>query len=137
MAILVDSNVFIGLERRGLRIADLPRIGPDEPAALASITAAELLIGVRRSAPSPRTTTRSAFVQAICQTLPVLPFDLVAARVHAQLWSDLASAGTLIGPHDLLIAATAVSAGYAILTDNTREFGRIPDLVVIRPIWPN
>jgi hypothetical protein len=76
MAFVVDSNVFIGMERRGLGIADRSRIGPKEPAALASMTASELLIGVTRSVPSPSTTVRATFVEAICQRLPVLLFDL-------------------------------------------------------------
>src|SRR4051794_37608338 len=126
MALVVDSNVFIGMERRGLGIADLSRIGPNEPTAVASITAAELLIGALRSATSPRKTARVAFVEAICQRLPILPFDLPAARVHARLWVELAAAGTPIGPHDLLIAATTLSNTSAILTDNVAEFQRVP-----------
>jgi predicted nucleic acid-binding protein len=38
--------------------------------------------------------------------------------------------------HDLLIAATVVAHGYAVLTENVREFGRIPGLVVRQPAWP-
>jgi tRNA(fMet)-specific endonuclease VapC len=125
------------MERRGLGIADLARIGPDTPTALASITASELLIGVLRSVPSPRTTARAAFVEAICQRLPILPFDLAAARVHARLWVDLASVGTPIGPHDLQIAATAVANGFTIVTDNVAEFQRIPELGVVQPTWPS
>jgi predicted nucleic acid-binding protein len=137
MVLIVDSNVFIGMERRGLGIADLFRVGPDEPVALASITAAELLIGVMRSPPSPRNTLRALFVEAICQRLPVLPFDLAAARIHAWIWTELAAAGKPIGPHDLLIAATALSNDHAVLTDNIGEFRRVPGLVVLQPSWPS
>jgi predicted nucleic acid-binding protein len=80
---------------------------------------------------------RAAFVEAICLRLPILPFDLAAARVHARLWADLATAGTPIGPHDLLIAATALSNDYAILTDNVVEFQRVPGLAVAQPNWPS
>lgn len=137
MALIVDSTVLIGMERRGLGFTDIARIGPNESTAIASITASELLIGVMRSVPSPKTTARAAFVEAICQRLPVLPFDLAAARVHARLWADLAATGTPIGPHDMLIAATALSNGYAILTDNIGEFQGVPRLVVIQPTWPS
>lgn len=136
MAMIVDSNVFIGMERRGLKVADLPVLGPSEPTALARITASELLIGVARSALSPRRTARSAFVEVILRQLPILPFDLAVARVHAQLWVDLSNAGTPIGPHDMLIAATALSNGYSVLTDNLAEFRRVPGLRVIQPTWP-
>jgi tRNA(fMet)-specific endonuclease VapC len=133
MALVIDSNVFIGMERRGLGLSDLSRIGPDQPAALASVTASELWIGVMRSAPGPRREARSAFVEAICQRLPNLAFELAAARIHAWLWVELAALGTPIGPHDLLIAAAALSNRYAVLTDNVIEFRRIPGLVVLQP----
>ena len=136
MAIIVDSNVFIGMERRGLGIEDFPRIGPDEPTALASITASELLIGVMRAIPSARTRARAAFVEGVCRRLEVLAFDLAAARAHARLWAALAAAGTPIGPYDMLIAATALAHGYAVLTDNPGEFRRVPGLLVIQPTWP-
>jgi hypothetical protein len=50
------------------------------------------------------------------------------ARTHARLWAQLA-AGTPVGAHDLLIAATALAHGYAVLTDDPRDFGRVPGLV--------
>ncbi|HLH21188.1 MAG TPA: PIN domain-containing protein [Chloroflexota bacterium] len=60
---------------------------------------------------------------------------LVAARVHARIWSDLATIGQPIGAHDLLIAATALAHGYAVLTNNLREFQRVAGLVVRQPNW--
>lgn len=136
MALLIDSNVFIGMERRSLTLADLSRIGPDEVVALSSITASELLIGGTRSVPSPRTTARTVFVEAVLRHVPILSFDLAAARIHARIWAELATAGTPKGPHDLLIAATAVSHSFAVLTDNVDEFQRVPQLRVVRPTWP-
>lgn len=136
MALLIDSSVFIGMERRGLRIDDFRRIGPDEPAFMASITASELLVGVLRATPSPRATARGDFVERLCHVIPIIPFDLMIARVHARLWTSLAAAGTPIGPADLIIAATAVAQDHAILTDNAREFRRVSGLIVIEPTWP-
>ena len=136
MAILIDSTVVIGLERRGLGLGDLATIGPNQPSTLSSVSATELLVGVLRSAPSPRRTRRERFIETVFASLPVLPFDLVAARVHARLWTHLAAAGTPIGGNDLMIAATAMSQGHAVLTDNVREFARVPGLVVHQPTWP-
>lgn len=130
MVQLIDSGVFIGLERRGLAVSDLAAIGADQPAAFASITASELLRGVLRASPSRRRTARAAFVESIFATIKPVAFDLLAARVHARVWSHLAAAGTPIGANDLLIAATALAHGYAVLTDNAGEFGRVPGLVV-------
>jgi predicted nucleic acid-binding protein len=71
-------------------------------------------------------------VEALLQELTVLPFDLVAARVHARLWADLLKTGDLVGAHDLLIAATALAAGMAVATRDLRSFPRIPGLVLLR-----
>src|SRR5262249_46190258 len=69
-------------------------------------------------------------VESLLSRLPVLPFDLVVARVHARLWADLAGQGVNVGAHDLLIAATAIAAGGAMATRDQRSFPRIPGLVV-------
>lgn len=135
MAHLVDSSVFIALERQGLRLGVLGRTMPDEPIAIASITASELLTGVQRADSPARRSRREAFVEAILEAMPVLAFDLRAARIHAQVLAQLVAAGHPIGAHDLLIASTALAHGYAVLTHHLREFRRVPGLVVRQPAW--
>ena len=61
----------------------------------------------------------------------VLNFTVAAARLHAELYAELAKKGQLIGAHDLIIAATALCHDLAILTDNVQEFSRVPGLRVI------
>ena len=133
---MIDTSVFITLERRGQPIASLTATTSDEPVALAAITASELLTGVLRADSPRRRALREAFVEAILDTLPVVPVDLRVARLHAQIWSHLLDSGQVIGAHDMLIAATAVAHGYSVLTDNVREFQRVPGLEVRRPTWP-
>ena len=135
MGELIDSSVIIALERRGLGVTALLAIVPDEPAALASITAAELLTGVHRADTAERRTRRKAFVEDVLEQFPVLPVDLDVARIYARIWAQLAMEGRMIGMHDLLIAATALAHGYTVVTDNVREFERVPGLVVRRPAW--
>jgi tRNA(fMet)-specific endonuclease VapC len=53
------------------------------------------------------------------------------ARVHADVWAQLAGKGQLIGAHDLWIAATALAHGMSIATGNADEFQRVPGLRVI------
>ena len=74
-------------------------------------------------------------MSAIFDEIPIFDFDLRAARVHANIWALLVANGHTIGSHDLLIAATALSHGYAVLTDNAREFHRVPGLEVRQPNW--
>ncbi len=141
MAAVVDTTVFIDLERStprhgharsaeliGQRLTEC--LGPDEEAAIAAITASELLHGVHRASAAHRA-RREAFVESILVAVPVLDFDLLAARAHARLWANLAKAGSDVGPHDRIVAATAISLGWRVATANVRHFERIPGLDVV------
>lgn len=130
MGLVVDSSVLIGLERRKLPLSALADLVPSDPLALAAMVAAELLAGVARADTDERRMRRRLFVEAVLDALPVIPFDLAAARAYAELWQQLAQAGLSIGTHDLVIGTTALAHGYGVLTFNRREFDRIPGLTV-------
>ena len=102
---------------------------------MAAIAAAELLLGVERADSLACRQQRQQYVEAILATVPIIPFDLAVARVHAQVSAALFAMGQPIGPHDLLIAATALAYGHSILTHNLREFRRVPGLIVRQPNW--
>lgn len=95
----------------------IEQIVPAESGAIASITASELLAGIHRARPSERRFRREAFVETVLAILPVLPFDLRVARVHARVGAQLLAVGQPIDSNDLLIAATALARGLPILTD--------------------
>ena len=135
MVQLIDSSVFIALERRKQPLSTLATAISGGPMALASITASEMLAGVHRANTPERRLRRESFVASVLGHFPVVPFDLYVARTHAELWVHLATTGQLIGPHDLLIAATALAYGYAVQTHNLREFERVPGLTVRQPNW--
>ena len=130
MAYLIDSSVWIEMERHGQRVRDIRNLIPDESIAVAAITASELLVGVARADTEERRSRRERFVETVLQVAPVETFDLPVARVHAKLVAQMAGEGSLIGSHDLLIAATALAYGYGVLTHNVRDFGRVPGLDV-------
>ena len=69
-------------------------------------------------------------VEALLALIPSLPLTRLIANRAADLRSDLAAAGTPIGPYDLLIAATALEHGATLITNNAREFARVPGLVM-------
>ena len=71
-----------------------------------------------------------AFVRDIDEIRRGLPSEKVA-RTHAEILAILSSRGELIGAHDLIIAATALSTGHAILTTDLDEFRRVPGLEVL------
>ena len=60
--------------------------------------------------------------------LPSLPLEPPVETRYAQVRHGLEQAGTPIGPNDLLIAARALALDLTLVTDNTREFSRVPGL---------
>jgi predicted nucleic acid-binding protein len=129
---LIDSSVVIAAERGALDLDSVLREHSDTDFALSAITASELLHGVHRADSRERRSRREAFVETLLSRLPVIAFDLIAARAHAGLWAELAARGAVIGAHDLLIAATAISRGLDVVTRDERSFPRIPGLTVLQ-----
>lgn len=118
MAFLIDSSLFVALERSdGHPTALMDRLGTQR-VALAVITASELLHGVHRADSAVRRGRREKFVETVLRSIPVLPFTLEVARIHSRLWADLQRRGEIIGAHDLLIAATALTHKMAVATLN-------------------
>lgn len=128
MGALIDSSIFIAAERGTLDLDALLTNERQERFALSAVTASELLHGVHRADTAARRLRREAYVDAIFSTIPILAFDLLAARAHARLSAHLVSAGVTIGAHDLIIAATALSRGMDVVSRDERSFPRIPGL---------
>jgi predicted nucleic acid-binding protein len=129
---VIDSSVLIAAERGKLDLECVLRDYGDEPVAIAAITASELLHGIHRAVEPTQRNRREAFVERLLADLPLIPFDLVVARVHARLSAELAAKGSPVGAHDLLIAATALAIGYDVATRDERSFPKIPGLNVLR-----
>ena len=130
MGLIVDANVFIQFERRGLTV-DLSRWVSSDGVFICAITVSELLMGVHRADNEVRRNRRSEFVEAILASISVLDFTAAVARHHARLHADLTRQGQVIGPHDMIIAATALHYGLPLLTDNIAEFTRVTGLTVM------
>lgn len=94
---------------------------------VSSITYAELCFGVAHSA---RVEENQQELQAFCLDLDILPFDTEAGVHYGRIRQELARRGQTIGANDLLIAAHATSADATLVTNNEREFGRVPGLRV-------
>ncbi|MEW6002538.1 MAG: type II toxin-antitoxin system VapC family toxin [Nitrospirota bacterium] len=130
MGVIFDTSEIIALER-GDRTADEIIHGrEDEPFGISVISVAELLHGIERADTQARKLKRQAFVEKVIEFFPVFPFDITIARIYARLWASLAAQGIIVGSHDLIIAATAISIDYTIITSNMRDFGKIEGLRV-------
>jgi len=129
VAVLIDTDMLVELERGVVNPTVENAIG-DEDRAISVITVSELLHGVHRATGAQRT-RRQAFVEHLLSGMRALEITEQIARVHADVWAQLAAKGQLIGAHDLWIAATALAHGMGIATGNTDEFQRVPGLRVI------
>jgi len=128
---VIDSSVLIAAERGQLDIRAALADHRDESFAISAVTASELLHGVHRVAAAKRSATE-AYVEGLLQQLPVLPFDLLTARIHARLWAQTMAKGRTVGQHDLLIAATAIAHGFAVVSRDERSFPHIPEVEMTR-----
>ena len=127
MGILIDTDLLIDLERGDTSVESL--LG-EEDRAISVITVSELLHGVLRAQGAVRT-RRQAFVEHLLAGLQAIPVSEPIARIHAEIWSGLATRGESPGAHDLWIAATAIAHGLGLATRNGSHFQRIPGLRVI------
>ena len=92
---------------------------------ISMITHAELLYGAEKSG---RRAQNLRAVEEFAARLEVLPFSVGAAAHYGQLRAELERAGTVAGPYDMLIGAHARSEGLVLVTNNVREFERMPGL---------
>ncbi|HEX9094128.1 MAG TPA: PIN domain-containing protein, partial [Coriobacteriia bacterium] len=105
----------------------------DDDCFLSVVTASELLHGVHRAALPDQRARRAAFVEGVLERFPVLEVDVATARAHSALWAELAASGSLIGAHDLWIAAACIAHGLVLVTANVREFARVAGLRI--EVW--
>ena len=96
-----------------------------EQLCISSITLAELYYGAEKSA---RRAENLVAVEHFVARLEVLPFAARAAAHYGQVRAELERAGTPCGPHDMQIGGHARSEGLIVVTNNLREFARMPGL---------
>ena len=130
MGVLIDASVLIGHERGRVNVEEWIHRREEETFFLSVVTASELLHSVHRARDPVTRARRSAFVEGVLGSMPLLPIEIATARMHARLWADLAEDGQVIGAHDLWLAATCLTHDLRLATANVREFKRVPALVV-------
>lgn len=94
---------------------------------ISSVSLMELIYGAERSAMPER---NLSVIEGFAARLEVLNYDQAAASHTGQLRAELVRSGTPIGPYDQLIAGHARSQGLILVTNNRREFDRVPGLRV-------
>ena len=131
MTHLLDTNAWVDHLRRGPASKVTARLAAAPPGSvyLCSLVVGELIYGAFHSGPAHRA-GNLALIASLRQQFVSLPFDDRTAEEYGKARAHLASAGTPIGPNDLIIAAIALAHGCTLVTHNTQEFSRVPGLLL-------
>ena len=128
MKYMLDTNFCIyAIKKKPDTVLERLHREIDSGICISSITLAELQFGVEKSLfPEKNTAALGQFLVA----LNVLSFDDQAAVEYGRICAYLQKRGTTIGTMDMLIAAHAKAADLTLVTNNTREFARVPYLAL-------
>lgn len=120
--VILDTGTLVAIERGSL---DVDAVLGSDDAAIASVTAMELLVGVER-ADETRKQARSVRVEAVLASLPIEDYTLGVARIHARLAVEAMSKSKQRSAYDLMIAATAAATNRILITtDGKAEFDQL------------
>ena len=128
MIYMLDTDICIYIIKRKplLVLERLELIQPGQ-LSMSAITFAELMNGAKKS---QRVEANVSRLNALGEILEICSFDQQAAVAYGDVRSSLEKRGEVIGPHDLLIAAHALSLDRMLITNNEREFKRVKGLKV-------
>ena len=121
-----DISSYI-MKRSNDRVLQQLQMVPVSAVCISAITKSELMYGVEVS---PRRQRDQAALDVFLRHVQVMDFPGEAALDYASIRADLKTRGTMIGANDLLIAAHARYLGLTLVTNNTREIGRVEGLKV-------
>ena len=126
MTYLLDTNTCIyAINKRYTKLKQkLLTVLPDD-IAISTITVGELEYGAAKSKWGDRTRQT---LYAFLSNYTILPFDNADAICFGNLRATFALAGTPIGAYDVMIAAQGLTKGLTVVTNNTKEFSRVPGL---------
>jgi tRNA(fMet)-specific endonuclease VapC len=123
---LLDTNICVFLIRnKGMRVHEHIRGHRVGEIGISAITECELRFGADKSSAPEK---NHLMLDRFFLTLPVLAFDSGCTREYGRIRAFLEKKGTPIGSLDMLIAAHALGMGLTLVTNNTREFSRVPSL---------
>ena len=128
MRYLLDSDAFSDLVRGHEHVMTRFSLTDSSLIRISTVTVKEIEYGRRRH--PGQVTRRNARIDSLLEEIEALPFEIEDAFVTGRIRAALARAGTPIGPYDVMIAGTALARGLIVVTANTREFSRVPDLQI-------
>lgn len=128
MTYMLDTNICIyAMKKKPEKVLQRLKEELDNGVCISSITLAELEYGMKNSS-NPLKNEQSLL--RFLAPLSILPFGPAAASEYGEIRAYLQSRGTLIGPLDMLIAGHARAEKMILVTNNVREFERVPELEI-------
>ena len=124
---ILDTNVLIAALKGQPEVRQRLESVPLSEMRLSAIVLGELEFGAEKSIHSERNRARLA---TLTQRLPLVGVDYATTRHYGQVRALLERQGTPIGANDTWIAAQALAIEATLVTDNEREFSRVPGLVL-------
>ena len=125
---ILDTNTLIYFFKGVGNVADnLLAVSPKD-IGIPAVVLYELEYGIAKSS-SPKKRTKQ--LEELCALVEVLTFGNKEAKTSATIRAVLEKKGTPIGPYDVMIAGTALSRQGVLVTNNTKEFRRVPRLQII------
>jgi tRNA(fMet)-specific endonuclease VapC len=125
MIYLLDTNVCIAAMRGHDHVRKNMRAHAPHDCAISTVSIYELYSGVERCR---QPETERMKVESFFRPLHLLPFDEEAAVTTARIRWSLEKQGQPIGSYDLMLAGQALTLDLILITDNTKEFQRVPEL---------
>ena len=128
MRYMLDTNICIyAIKHKPEKVFQKFREVDPEDVSISSVTYAELVHGVEKSAAVEK--NRLALFMLLAN-IEILNFDAAAADCYGKIRAGIEKKGTPIDPLDMMIAGHAMSIGYTVVTNNVKEFSRVPDLKI-------
>ena len=128
MTYMLDTNICIyAIKNKPERVLQRLKENQQNGLCISTITLSELEYGAAKSSNPPK---NQAAIMQMLLVLEVLPFDDRASMEYGGVRAYLEKRGTPIGPLDTLIASHARAEGLVLVTNNVREFERVPGLKV-------
>jgi len=128
MLYMLDTDICAFIARqRSPRVTDRFQSHRKGDLAMSVVTLGELRLGAEKSDRYPRTLKA---LELFVQVVPVIPLDPEVANFYAKVRLDLERRGKIIGANDLWIASHCLQLGLTLVTNNEREFRRIPNLPI-------
>lgn len=128
MRYMLDTNICIyAIKKKPKSVLEKLKAHEPSEVCISSVTYGELVYGVEKSQAAEKNRLALAL---LLSNIDIIKFDSKSAEIYGQIRAKLEKAGTPIGPLDTMIAGHALSLGYTLVTNNSRELERVEGLLL-------